>query len=89
MTDAKYAYFNADVPRYAFNITPNNSADLEAVTRWITIDGGTTPEIRVTLVDMADGTFITINVNPSVQYRMAVKRLWSTGTTATGIVGWV
>lgn len=49
---------------------------------WISsISGGA--DIVVTLVDMEDGTSVTYTVPAAGRFVAMVKRLWSTGTTAT------
>ena len=66
-------------------ITPNDSTDLTTISR--ALEASTTAgTVRVTLIGMADGTSIDRHLNlgnPSVG---RVKRVWATGTTATGIV---
>ncbi len=66
-----------------FAITPSDSVDLTVLPKAIsaTTDG----IIRCTLSGMTDGTFIDV---PSSGYAsIRCKRVWATGTTATGLVG--
>lgn len=66
-----------------FSVTPNDSTDLSRVARLYV---GGTGNLVVTLRDMTDGTSITLN-SVAVGYQpLLVKRVWSTGTTATNIV---
>lgn len=69
----------------ALAVTPDDGNDLAWVTRGLyTGSGGT---IVVTLENNDDGSFVTLtNVNPGVVLGFAVKRVWDTGTTATGII---
>lgn len=70
----------------AFAVTPSNTLDLPVVTRSIYIGSG--GDLRVTLKDMADGTFITYrNMIEGLSYPLRVKRVFSTGTTASNIIG--
>jgi hypothetical protein len=64
-------------------ITPSDSADLSQPVRCLQ---GTTATgyIKVTLID---GTTVTFYAYQTLMYPMLVKRVWSTGTTATGIIG--
>jgi hypothetical protein len=66
-----------------FAITPNNSTDLARVTRGIYVGG--TGNLNV---DMADGTTVLFtDLVAGVVHPLAVKRVRSTSTTATSIVG--
>lgn len=64
-------------------VTPSDSTDLPAVARSIYVGGGGNLK-----VDMADGgtAIILTGVLIGVIYNIAVKRVYSTGTTATNIV---
>lgn len=66
-----------------FSVTPDDSNDLARVARLYV---GGTGNLVVTLRDMTDGTSITLS-SVAVGYQpLLVKRVWSTGTTATNIV---
>jgi hypothetical protein len=69
--------------RSAVAVTPNDSADLDRHTRGIYI--GTAGTIRVTHVEDTSPTNYPITIGGSV-YPWAVKRIHSTGTTATDII---
>lgn len=68
----------------AFDITPNDSTDLAIPARALAID--TVGTLKVTMFNGDVVTFtanqIKAGINP-----IAVSRVWSTGTTATGIKG--
>ena len=68
----------------AFAITPNDSTDLEHTTRAIyTGSGG---DIARILVD--DSASVTLSVVPAgVILPVQVKRILSTGTTSSGMIG--
>ena len=67
----------------AFSVTPNDSTDLttHANTLWV----GTAGDLKVTTVN---GTAVTLT-NAEKHIPLQVKRAWSTGTTASDIVGFV
>lgn len=69
----------------AFAITPNDGADLTQRIRCLTIGtaGG-----AVSYVGW-DGTTYTTGPLPIGSYPLYAKRIRSTGTTATGLTGWV
>lgn len=67
----------------AFAITPNNSTDLTNVTRGIYV--GASGDLKV---DLMNGDAVTfVGLAAGVIHPMCVKRVYATGTTATGIVG--
>lgn len=67
----------------AFAITPDDNTDLSILARGIYV--GTSGDVKVT---MADGTTVTFGaLAAGVVHPLAVKRVWSTGTDATGIKG--
>ena len=69
---------------WAANVTPSDSTDLTYVTTRIYIGG--TGHVRVTPLDVADDSYVLLS-NLAVGYHdLRVKRIWSTGTTATLIV---
>jgi len=70
---------------HAAAVTPSDTEDLEVIPRCVYIGGSgslvVTPadsNTPVTLASVAAGQFCPIRV----------KRVWATGTTATGIVAW-
>lgn len=65
----------------AFTITPNDGVDLTIWPRALLI--GVAGDLKVTTLR---GTVITLPV-PAGYNPGRVKRVWSTGTTATGIFG--
>lgn len=78
----------SEVVKYAvdaFLITPSDSTDLSEVTRAISL------EVAGTLAIITqDGTTITIpGLAVGVLHPIGAQRVLSTGTTATGIVGYV
>lgn len=65
-----------------FDVTPNNSTDLAAVAYgFFCTTAGT---VKVT---MANGTALTFTSVACQYHPLIVKRIWATGTTATGIIG--
>lgn len=67
-----------------FDIAPDDGADLAQVT--IALNVATPGTVRVTTVD---GSTSDISVNPGHAFPIRVRRIWLTGTTATGIRGLV
>ena len=68
--------------RAGAQITPSDSADLASVCKglWVAAEG----TVRFTPVGNTDGTYITsgtLSAGTIIPY--LVKRVWSTGTTAT------
>jgi len=70
--------------RSGFTITPSDTADLEQVTRQIRVTGAA-GDIAVVWVDGATSTE-PVSVGDVLDWR--IKRVLSTGTTATGIRGY-
>lgn len=68
----------------AFAITPNDGADLAQPIRQITINVSGT----VSFVGR-DGATYTTGTLPIGSYPLETSRIRATGTTATGITGWV
>jgi len=67
----------------AFSITPADDSDLSHVTRGLYV--GTSGDVKV---DMANGDTVTFNsMSAGVVHWLRVKRVYSTGTTASDIVG--
>jgi hypothetical protein len=66
---------------YPFSITPNDNADLAQITRAVILANGGT--LKITRLDNSTDT-LTL---PAGSFPMKVRRVWATGTTATGISG--
>lgn len=82
---AAHAFLPNAPARSAFAITPNDSADLPAAIRQLTI--GTTGGVVV--YDNPRGVQRTTGPLPVGTYAMTAHRIWATGTTAVGLTGWV
>lgn len=79
-------HINATYPAIgAFSITPNDSTDLAYAIRQITI--GTAGGVLVWRG--VDGVSQTTGPLPVGTYPIAAHRIMATGTTATGLTGWV
>lgn len=74
-----------DPAQSAFAITPNDNADLAVPVRAVTIgtSGGT---IRYT--HARTGAVCNTGPLPVGQHSIWAKRIWLTGTSATGLTGW-
>ena len=72
----------ADPAVSVFEITPNDSSDLNHATTALNVI--TPGRVRVTTVDGSEGT---ISIYPGNTVPIRVTRVWHTGTTATGITG--
>lgn len=84
MPDAFSSYKRglSDPAETIFDIVPNDTADLPHVTLALNV---TTPGmVRVT---MADDSISEVSIHPGAAFPLRVKRVWLTGTTATGIHG--
>jgi len=67
----------------AASVTPHDSNDLSIVTRGIYV--GTSGDLKV---DLSGGDTVTFaNIAAGVIHPLRVQRVYSTGTTATDIVG--
>lgn len=66
----------------AFAITPNDATDLAEITLnlYVSVAGA----VKVTMMDGTDVTYANLAAG---RHPLRVKRVWATGTTATGIVG--
>lgn len=63
-------------------VTPNDAADVPAPTKGLFL--GATGNVRV---DMANGNTVTFTaLTGGIVHAIAVKRVYATGTTATGII---
>ena len=65
----------------AFAVTPNDGGHISIESRAIVVTGG--GNVQVT---MKSGTTLVIPVAEGVPIPIRVTRIWSTNTTATGIV---
>lgn len=72
--------------RKFFDVTTNDSVDLtNGVCRGFYV--GAAGDVRVTGADMADGTYVTFTLMAAgVIHSIQAKRIWATGTDATGII---
>ena len=67
----------------AFAITPSDTEDLEQVTRGLYV--GVSGDVKV---DMANGDAVTfVSLAAGVIHPLRVRRVYSTGTAATSILG--
>lgn len=69
----------------AFAITPNDEADLTRVASYLRIGGA--GNLKVTTENGDDVTIPSVLAGELIWLR--VRRVWATGTTATGIVSFV
>lgn len=70
----------------SFAITPNDSADLDVGTRWFYV--GVAGDVKITLVDDPPGhTGVVLKGMTVGMHRIAVRRVYATGTTATNLAG--
>lgn len=78
-----------NVPPYtrAVTVVPSDSTDLDVVTRAIGGHGsGSHHDIVVTLMNDPGGSSVTLTVAKGEIIPVRVKRVWSTGTTATTVL---
>jgi hypothetical protein len=74
-----------DAPNHAAPITPSDDVDCPATT-WISFSQSGSQTLRITTVG---GDELTITgLAGGVLHPIRAKRVWSTGTTVTTIVGW-
>lgn len=73
----------SDPTSSGFNITPSDSDELSYVTRGVTVTGAGT--MKVDFADMGEN--ISVYASPGSPLPIRIKKVYSTGTTATGIVG--
>lgn len=78
-----YPVQNISLPaEFAVSVTPSDSTDLLVPCRGIYIGGA-----GAVTVNMMDGTQITFSGLAAGQFMpIRARRIWATGTTATGIV---
>ena len=68
---------------HAFAVTPNNDADLAVVTRGVYVGG--TGTLKVTMLGGEEVTFTGLAAG--MIHPIRASRIWSTGTSATGVIG--
>ncbi|KPP83940.1 MAG: hypothetical protein HLUCCA08_00365 [Rhodobacteraceae bacterium HLUCCA08] len=66
---------------YLFEVTPSDTVDLPVASRALNV--AQAGSVRVTTLD---GSVGAIHVGAGMAFPLRVKRIWATGTTATGIV---
>lgn len=64
----------------AFDVTPDDATDLPTVT--LALNVATPGKVRVTT---QDGSVADLTIHPGHAFPLRVRRVWETGTTATGI----
>lgn len=67
-----------------FEITPDDGADLSRITTALNV--ATPGTVRLTL---ADGSVSDVSIAPGLAFPVRARRIWATGTSATGIRGLV
>ena len=84
MTDtfANHMRSPRDPAHSAAEITPDDTNDLDQVTTALNV--ATPGTVRVT---MADGGLVNLTLVAGQTVAVRARRVWQTGTTATGIVG--
>lgn len=65
-----------------FDITPDDGADLAHVTSALNV--ATPGTVRVTTLD---GSVADLSIHPGQAFPLRARRVWQTGTSATGIRG--
>lgn len=68
-------------PPNCAEVTPNDGADLAKDTRAINVAGSGTVKVTTT-----KGQTVTLYIAAGIAFPVRVSRIWSTDTTATGIV---
>ncbi|MVO14799.1 spike base protein, RCAP_Rcc01079 family [Parasedimentitalea huanghaiensis] len=84
--EGQFAGLESPIER-VFDITPNDDADLEYMTRIITVGGAGNVAVHMKKDDPADPPTILKNLQPGQDYPRRVRRVFATGTTATDIQG--
>ena len=74
----------SDPATTVFEITPDDTSDLAQATTALNV--ATPGVVRVTTVD---GSVSDITVHPGHSFPIRARRIWLTGTTATGLRGLV
>jgi hypothetical protein len=67
-----------------FDITPDDDTDLAQITTALNV--ATPGTVRVTT---ADGSVSDVSVHPGASFPIRARRVWQTGTSATGLRGLV
>ena len=65
-----------------FDVTPDDASDLPYITTSLNV--ATPGTVYVTTVD---GSESSVYIHPGNNFALRVRRVWQTGTTATGIRG--
>lgn len=65
-----------------FDITPNDATDLSRVTTALNV--ATPGSVRITTID---GSTADLSIRPGEAFPVQARRVWQTGTSATGIRG--
>ena len=70
----------------AMALSPSDSTDLPQAIRGVTIGGagGT-----LSFISSRDGQTYTTAILPAGTYALTARRVLATGTTATGLTGWI
>lgn len=85
MADTNYSPTFPMFPGDAFAITPNDSSDLTAISVVYVGVAGATGSVRVTT---AQGNIVTFSgLAAGTVLPLQVRRVWVTGTDASGLVG--
>lgn len=66
-----------------FAVTPNDSTDLAVPTRGLYV--GAAGDVKVTMISGETVTFVGLSAG--IIHPICARRVWSTATTATSIVG--
>lgn len=72
-------------PGDAFSISPSDTADLPNISVVYVGGFGTTGAVKVTTAQGTDVTFLGVPAGAVLPVQ--VRRVWSTGTTATNLLG--
>lgn len=72
----------SDPPVTVFDITPDDGADLPHVTTALNVS--TPGTVRVTTLD---GSIADLTVTAGYAFPVCARRVWQTGTSATGLRG--
>ena len=70
----------------AFAVTPNNDTDLPTPIRAVSFHNGNG---TISFIGWDGQTYTTGTLNHGVVYRILARRIRATGTTATGLTGWI
>lgn len=81
---SSYSRSPGDPATSVFEIVPDDAADLASVTTALNV--ATSGTVRITTVD---GDVTDIRLQSGVHFPLRVRKVWQTGTSATGIRGLV